>query len=810
MRFTKRPGTTARRRRLAPAGVLMISLASATSAAKNPGGADCHRDHDCESGECSGVFKNRKCTYPKHSLKGGTHCKRNEECESGQCSGLGDDRKCTHVKGTLKNGNHCKRNEECESGQCSGLGDNRECTAKAGTLNPGQDCRRNEECKSGECRGVGSKRECTALSGTLEHGAKCQLDKECKSGQCTGVGSDRACTAKAGSLAHGAKCSRNEECQSGQCSGLGSGRECTAKAGTLEPGQSCQRNEECKSGQCSGLGSQRKCEAMSKGKVKTGDHCSRDDDCQSGECSGLLKNRKCSAAPGSLAAGAECDRNGECKSGQCSGLGDNRKCTAEAGKLGMGAKCRRNPECQSGQCSGLGDDRKCTAEAGRLEVGKTCKRNEECKSGECAGTGDERWCTAETGTSTMVVPCKLDKECKSGECHRGLCTAMTGSLLAGDECVINKECKYGRCDSISDLTYDYCIFGGAPCQDGQKKPEFPLRSSTTKNGVHVRWLGTGGYEVSIDEMRIIIDPFMARPWKHVNRGRTIKAAAILNTLNPFSLSESASPTGSKYLAYYDGINRADWVFVTHGHADHSAEAGALLLNLAKRYHQQGKKLEVGVVGDDNMMWLLNGYEAQHGLSKTWGAKIRRENLPKSPTGGQKIALGNGVQATVYAAHHSRGEADHHGWGHRSPNERPPLAPELDIASYKAWGVYNLLIEAKGKRILFLASSDIDLVKDTLPTGDVDVMVLSIPSWNTGNRDARLGIIGRMNPAVLVPSHFDDYFWEWREGCFVSEYANLPKFLREFPKIIASSKDKSGNKVRTRMKLLDYAESLEVK
>jgi L-ascorbate metabolism protein UlaG (beta-lactamase superfamily) len=132
---------------------------------------------------------------------------------------------------------------------------------------------------------------------------------------------------------------------------------------------------------------------------------------------------------------------------------------------------------------------------------------------------------------------------------------------------------------------------------------------------------------------------------------------------------------------------------------------------------------------------------------------------------------------------------------------------ISIGSYKTHGTFNFLIEARGKRIMFMGSTHIHFGgkhKDPLPKRPIDVLLLAIPAWDTGNADRQLQILNVLKPKVLIPHHYDDYFWDWREGCFVMEYANLPRFLREAPLLI------KRYKLKTIIKQLDFGQSYRVR
>ena len=817
-------------------------------------GQRCKRNEECESRQCMGLGRNRKCTLAR-SLKAGQRCKRNEECESGQCHGLGRSRKCT-LAAVLKGGQRCTRNEECESGQCTGVGRNRKCTHMHASLPAGARCKRNEECASGQCHGLGKSRRCT-VANTKKAGDRCMRDEECQSGQCSGVGRGRRCTQRDGQLKGGDRCKRNDECQSGQCAGVGRNRRCIIRhkkkggarcigsiecqsgdcgglprrcrhiKGTLKAGQRCGVNRECASGQCSGLGSGRKCTALA-GKLKAGLRCKRDAECESGQCSGLGSNRKCTEVTGTLPDGARCKRDKECRSGNCSGVEGRRTCRArKTGRRPPGAGCSRDKECQSGQCWGYGKNRKCTSLVGALTDGASCSKSEECRSGQCRGHVGKRRCVAMSGTLAAGTRCKRDLSCKSGRCDNGQCTHMTGSLLPGDPCRHNSECRYDKCYK------GFCRFYGMKCQPNQKVPEIPFETGTSRKGIVLRYLGTYGYELSIDDKRIIIDPYLARAWKKdYGRGTWMRLSSVVKgLLGKLHMGYRYDVMEPRFLKYYKGITRADWIFMTHGHVDHAAEYMGIVVNLAREYKLKGKRYKVGIIGSHNQSYMIDAYEKKYQLKNNFGAQITFKEAPygltRSFCGGctannrwnntdrvnpqarvKKFNLGDGISVTWYPSHHSRGASEKWGWGRYVK----PFAPPFFSGDFMVDAVHNVLIEARGKRILLMGSNHIhygDPHKDPLPAKPVDVLILAISEWNTRNADRELKFLPLLKPKVLIPSHYDDYYHEWNKGCRVMEFANLPLFLRKVPKMIKTYNAK-GHKFKTDIKVLDYAVPYRIK
>jgi glyoxylase-like metal-dependent hydrolase (beta-lactamase superfamily II) len=74
------------------------------------------------------------------------------------------------------------------------------------------------------------------------------------------------------------------------------------------------------------------------------------------------------------------------------------------------------------------------------------------------------------------------------------------------------------------------------------------RSESEVTGVVLKWLGNAGWEIQIGETIVLIDPFLTRGLANPGKEWKTDEEAVLKT-----------------------INRAEYIFAGHSHADHIAD-----------------------------------------------------------------------------------------------------------------------------------------------------------------------------------------------------------------------------------------------
>ncbi len=223
-------------------------------------------------------------------------------------------------------------------------------------------------------------------------------------------------------------------------------------------------------------------------------------------------------------------------------------------------------------------------------------------------------------------------------------------------------------------------------------------------GLELRWIGTAGFRLAYQGVTLWIDPYVTRlPLKDLLRRRVVAAneEAIART-----------------------IDSADAVLVGHTHFDHALDVPAIV-------KRTGAKA-FGSASLDHLMRL-------HGLSATVVEPHRDYEVGPFrfhfvPSVHSKLQLGLGIP---YSGELTCEHVD-----------------ELTPQAYKCGQVWGVCIEVAGMRFYHQGSAD--LLEDEIRDKGVDVFLCGISGRRfTPHYVER--IIRVLQPQMIVPTHFDDFF-----------------------------------------------------
>jgi len=175
-------------------GIAMLALTGAPTAHAGKRDRRCHRDTQCNGGECNDAGK---CCRADEIACGGTCCNKliADACCDGKCVDFsGDENNCGGC-GTV-----CELGKDCVDGECVCLPDEVDCGNKCANLlfdhdncgTCGNACAADEGCFLGECRCPDPTQDycdgqCVSL-GSNDNcgwcGNKCLFGRECVAGQC--------------------------------------------------------------------------------------------------------------------------------------------------------------------------------------------------------------------------------------------------------------------------------------------------------------------------------------------------------------------------------------------------------------------------------------------------------------------------------------------------------------------------------------------------------------------------------------------------------------------------------------------------
>lgn len=253
--------------------------------------------------------------------------------------------------------------------------------------------------------------------------------------------------------------------------------------------------------------------------------------------------------------------------------------------------------------------------------------------------------------------------------------------------------------------------GGQERHDRDALAALEARSLALPSGLEVQWLGVSGYRMTYENQTIFIDPYVSR----VSLGDVVARRRALP--DPRLVERHlARPGGEQVLA----------VLIGHTHFDHALDAPAVVA----RYG-------CPAYGSDSLVRLL----ALHGL-----AEHTVEVEPK-----RAYELGP-FTVTFFPSVHSKLIL-----GLAVPMDGELTCEHLDAlnpGAYRCGRVYGIRIEVAG--MSFYHQGSANLLDDEVPSGGVDVFLAGVAGRGFTDRYWER-ILPRLEPRVVVPTHYDDFF-----------------------------------------------------
>lgn len=250
-------------------------------------------------------------------------------------------------------------------------------------------------------------------------------------------------------------------------------------------------------------------------------------------------------------------------------------------------------------------------------------------------------------------------------------------------------------------------------------------------GLELEWLGTAGYRITYAGHTLLIDPYLSRvPLGAVVRRRPALAdpathAALLNR-----------PMGT-----------VAGILVGHTHFDHAIDVPVL-----------ARTLDAAVYGSDSLARLM----ALYGLRER-AVEVRPHH---------RYELGP-FAVTFIPSLHSKLLL-----GFKVPYDGALSCEHLDhlsASAYRCGAIYGLRIEVAGTSFYHQGSAN--LIDDELPAGGVDIFLAGI-AGRSFTPDYWRRVLSRLEPSVVVASHFDDFFRPISAPMGFSTNVNLTAFPDE--------------------------------
>ena len=253
------------------------------------------------------------------------------------------------------------------------------------------------------------------------------------------------------------------------------------------------------------------------------------------------------------------------------------------------------------------------------------------------------------------------------------------------------------------------------------------RERTLPRGLEVTWIGTAGFRFAYQGVVLWIDPYVTRlPLGDLLRRRVV-------------------PSSDAAVARW--IDRADAILVGHTHFDHALDVPAIAA--------RDRSAVYGSSSLEHLMGLHGLAELAHVVEPHRRYTVGPFTFHFVPSVHSKLQLGLRVN---YGGELTCDHVD-----------------ELTPQAYRCGQVWGVCIEVAGMRFYHQGSAD--LIDDEIRDRGVDVLLCGIAGRRFTQRFVER-IVAKLEPGVIVASHFDNFFKPLGEVEQLSFNVNLTGFADE--------------------------------
>jgi L-ascorbate metabolism protein UlaG (beta-lactamase superfamily) len=246
-------------------------------------------------------------------------------------------------------------------------------------------------------------------------------------------------------------------------------------------------------------------------------------------------------------------------------------------------------------------------------------------------------------------------------------------------------------------------------EDGQALGEMEARPLELPTGLELEWLGVSGYRMTYEGRTLFVDPYLSR----VPFGDLLRRRAALP--DPAALERFVQAPGE-----------VAGVLVGHTHFDHAVDAPAI-----------ARRFGCSAYGSDSLVNLM----ALHGLAER---AVEVEPYRTYELGPFEVSFTPSVHSKLLL-------------GLAVPYDGDLTCEHLDglsPAAYRCGQVWGISIEVAGLRLYHQGSAN--LVDEAIRERGVDVFLAGVAGRNFTD-DYWRRILPRLDPAVVVPTHYDNFF-----------------------------------------------------
>jgi L-ascorbate metabolism protein UlaG (beta-lactamase superfamily) len=229
-------------------------------------------------------------------------------------------------------------------------------------------------------------------------------------------------------------------------------------------------------------------------------------------------------------------------------------------------------------------------------------------------------------------------------------------------------------------------------------------------GLELEWLGTAGYRIAYDGHTLLIDPYLSR----------IPLGAVFGRA-------PALPDPSQHERFLrPNLGEVVGILVGHTHFDHALDVPVL-----------ARSLQTSAYGSDSLVRLMSA----HGLRES-AVEVQAH---------RPYELGPFTVRFIPSLHSKLL------LGYKVPLDGALSCEHLDALSpraYRCGAIYGIHLEVAGATLYHQGSAN--LIDEEVPRGEVDVFLAGI-AGRSFTDDYWQRILRRLQPAVVLANHFDDFF-----------------------------------------------------
>jgi L-ascorbate metabolism protein UlaG (beta-lactamase superfamily) len=265
--------------------------------------------------------------------------------------------------------------------------------------------------------------------------------------------------------------------------------------------------------------------------------------------------------------------------------------------------------------------------------------------------------------------------------------------------------------------------------DGEALGELEARPLTLPAGLEVEWLGVSGYRLTYEGHTLFVDPYLSRV-----------------PLRDLLLRRRALPDPKALERFVRAPGKTVGVLVGHTHFDHAVDAPALARRLGCKAYGSASLV--------NLMGLHGMAERAVEVEPYRVYEMGPFEVSFTPSVHSKLLLGLAVPYD----------------GELTCEHLDSLSP----AAYRCGQVWGISIAVGGLRFYHQGSAD--LLDDAIRERGVDVFLAGVAGRGFTERYWQR-ILSRLEPQVVVPTHYDNFFrplGQNLEFVTAAELARLPE------------------------------------